>query len=560
MRLRWTIALAFIALALLQVAVVVPLALRNLSRLLTTQQEARVDQMMVAVDAEAARLREDVRAAMDELAQSQALEDVARDAARAPQPPHVTTAAATLMRPRNLDVLALLDDEGRTLSSGHLPARLGEPDDPLFALTRLPSRQVFSREVELSSPSGLVLAPAIVTARAIDYGDRRVWAIGGVLLDEARAKSLARLTGARVEVHSNGRLVAAAGETPRAPIRRAVGVGSVAEIRLAFSGADLIATRSEVLRAFIVLAALGFLLAIAAGFFISRRVTRPVEALTEAARQIALGTPGVKVPDASASGELKTLIATFNRMTDDLKTATDRLVASERIAAWQEVARRLAHEIKNPLTPIRMSLETLLAASQRGAGDERFMGIFKESANAMLEEVDRLKRIVDEFSQFARLPRPSLVAMNLSEAAQQVMSLYAPHDGLRYVAEFEPGLSVMGDRDQLTQILVNLVKNAEEAMAPQGGGTVSVRTFSSGPDAVLEVSDTGPGIPAALKERLFEPYVTSKPQGTGLGLAIALRIAQEHEGRLGADDAATSGARTATGAVFRLSLPRLSGR
>jgi two-component system, NtrC family, nitrogen regulation sensor histidine kinase NtrY len=560
MRLRWTIALAFIALALLQVAVVVPLALRNLSRLLAAQQEARVDQMMVAVDAEAARLREDVRAAMDELAQSQALEDVARDAARAPQPPHVTTAAATLMRPRNLDVLALLDDEGRTLSSGHLPARLGEPDDPLFAVTRFPSRQVLAREVELSSPAGLVQAPAIVTARAIDYGDRRVWAIGGVLLDEVRAKSLARLTGARVEVHSNGRLVAAAGEPPRAPLRRAIDLGSVTEVRLAFSGADLIATRAEVLRAFIVLAALGFLLAIAAGFFISRRVTRPVEALTEAARQISLGTPGMKVPDASASGELKTLIGTFNRMTDDLKTATDRLVASERIAAWQEVARRLAHEIKNPLTPIRMSLETLLAASQRGPVDQRFLGIFKESANAMLEEVDRLKRIVDEFSQFARLPRPVLTAMNLSEAAQQVMSLYAPHDGIQHVGMFEPGLWVLGDRDQLTQVLVNLVKNAEEAMSQQGGGTVTVRTFASGTQAILEVSDSGPGIPEALKERLFEPYVTSKPQGTGLGLAIALRIAQEHEGRLVAENVANPDAPDATGATFRLSLPRVSER
>jgi two-component system, NtrC family, nitrogen regulation sensor histidine kinase NtrY len=554
MRLRWTIALAFIALALLQVAVVVPLALRNLSRLLATQQEARVDQMMVAVEAEAARVRDDVRAAMDELAQSQALEDVARDAAKVPPPSQVTTAAQALMKPRGLDVLALLDDEGRTLSSGHLPARLGEPDDPLFAVTRLSGRQVVPRSVELSSSSGLVEAPAIVTARAIDYGDRRVWAVGGVLLDEARARSLARLTGARVEVHTKERLVTAAGDVPKAPIARVFPIGQVAELRLAFSGADLIATRAEVLRAFLALAALGLCLAVAAGFVISRRVTRPVEALTEAARQIASGTPGVKVPTAAASGELKTLVETFNRMTDDLKSATDRLVASERIAAWQEVARRLAHEIKNPLTPIRMSLETLLAASQRGPTDERFMKLFKESAVAVLEEVDRLKRIVDEFSQFARLPRPTLATLSLSDTAQQVMALYAPHDGLTYLADLTPGLEVLGDRDQLTQVLVNLVKNAEEAMAPQGGGTVTVKTYPDGKDAVLEVSDSGPGIPAELKTRLFEPYVTSKPGGTGLGLAIALRIAQEHDGRLVVDDAPDRGAR------FRLLLPRLSGR
>lgn len=555
MRLRWTIALAFIALAMLQVVVVVPLALRNLSTLLAAQQEARVDQMMIAVEAESARLREDVRAAMDELGQSQALEDVARDAAKVPAPPHVTTAAATLMRPRNLDVLALLDEEGRTLSSGHLAARLGEPDDPLFAVTKLPPKQVVPREVELSSASGLVQAPAIVTARAVDWGDRRVWAVGGVLLDQARATSLSKLTGARVEVHSGGRVITSAGELPKAPIRRALTVGSIAEIQLFFSGADLIATRTEVLRAFLMLAALGFFLAIVAGFIISRRVTRPVEALTEAARQIALGTPGVQVSGVSATGELKTLITTFNRMTDDLKSATDRLVASERIAAWQEVARRLAHEIKNPLTPIRMSLETLLAASQRGPVDERFMAIFKESAHAVLEEVDRLKRIVDEFSQFARLPRPTLVPLNLSEAVQQVMALYAPHDSVRYLTELEPGLLVLGDKDQLTQVLVNLVKNAEEAMA-SAGGTVTVRTRSAEGHVVLEVADSGPGIPPDVMARIFEPYVTSKPQGTGLGLAIALRIAQEHEGRMEGTNVPPPG----TGALFRLILPRLSAR
>ncbi len=552
MRLRWTIALAFVALALLQVVVVVPLALRNLSSLLERQQAARVDQMMVAVEAEAARLRDDVKAAMDELAQSQALEDVAKAAARVPPPPTVTTAAATLMRPRGLDVLALLDDSGRTLSSGHLPARLGEPDDPLFEVTRLPQKQVVPREVELSSASGLFQAPAIVTARAVDYGDHRVWLVGGALLDEARAKTLARLTGARVEVWSKDRLVAAAGVPPRAPYRRTLVVGPIAEVRLAFSGDDLIATRAEVLRAFLALAGLGLLLAVAAGFAVSRRVTRPVEALTEAARLIAAGTPGAKVPQTTASGELKTLIETFNRMTDDLKSATDRLVASERIAAWQEVARRLAHEIKNPLTPIRMSLETLLAASRKGPLDARFNVMLGESATLVLEEVDRLKRIVDEFSQFARLPRPSLAPMNLSDAARQVMALYGPHDGLTYQTGLEPGLTVLGDRDQLTQVLVNLVKNAEEAMAAQGGGTVAVRTSSQGAEAVLEVSDTGPGIPKDLKARLFEPYVTSKPQGTGLGLAIAQRIAQEHNGRLEADDAAGAGAR------FRLFLPRVS--
>jgi len=553
MRLRWTLALAFIALSVLQIAVVVPLALRNLSSLLAGQQEARVDQLMVTVDAEAQRLQGDVRRAMDELAASQALEDVARDAARVPAPAHVTTAATSLMTPRGLDVLALVDDTGRTLSSGHLPARLGEPDDPLFAVTKKAARTVVGTRVELSTADGLVSAPALVTARAIDYGERRVWAIGGVLLSEARAKDLSRLTGARVDIVSDGATFATAGTAAAPLLTRTLPVGDVATVRLTFSQADLVATRSEVLRAFLGFAGVGLLLSIVLGFMVSRRITRPVEALTDAAQKIASGTPGVKVESQGASGELKGLIESFNHMTGDLKDATDKLVASERIAAWQEVARRLAHEIKNPLTPIRMSLETLLAASTRGPLDDRFKGLFTESARAVLEEVDRLKRIVDEFSQFARLPRPELAVHDLADVVQPVMALYTAHDGIGFTLALEKGGLVSIDRDQLTQVLVNLVKNAEEAMVGRAGA-IHVRIKAGDEQVVLEVEDEGPGIPAELKARLFEPYVTTKPQGTGLGLAIALRIIQEHGGQLDVTDG------QAGGALFRISLPRVSVR
>jgi signal transduction histidine kinase len=549
-RLRWILALAFAALSLVQLAVVVPLALRSLSALLAAQHEARVDQLMVAVDAERARLEAEVQRTMDELAQSQALEDVARDAALAPAPAHVTTAAEALMTPRGLEVLALLDEQGRTLSSGHLPARLGEPDDPLFAATRPPARQVRCLRVALSAPEGLVDVPALVSARPVDYGERRVWIVGGVLLGQARAATLSRLTGAAVELVAGASVVAAAGTARPPTTTREVQLGDDVRARLGFSQADLVATREEVLRAFLGFAAVGLTLSLLLGALVSRRVTRPVERLTDAARRIAAGAPGVSVDAAGATGELKGLVDTFNRMTGDLKAATDKLVASERIAAWQEVARRLAHEIKNPLTPIRMSLETLLAASRRGPLDERFTRLLGESAQAMLEEVDRLKRIVDEFSQFARLPRPQLAPAALDEVVRPVMALYAPHDGLEFKAELAPGVRAAVDRDQLTQVLVNLVKNAEEALRGRPG-SITVRVFSGGAEAVLEVQDDGPGIAAELRARLFEPYVTTKDQGTGLGLAIARRIAEEHGGRLELLE------RAGPGACFRLTLPAL---
>lgn len=545
MRLRWTLTLAFLALAVAQVVVVVPVALRSLSALLDQQLQARLNQLMVAADAETARLEADVQRRMDELASSAALEAVAREAAEVPAPPEVTRAAMELMEPRGLDVLALVDDEGRTLSSGHLPARLGEPGDPLFAVTRTPTA-VQPVLVDVSSASGLTQAPAIVTARAIDYGERRVWAIGGVRVGEAHAAALARLTGASVEITSVGSPVAAVGDERAGVLRRRT-LGEVAQVTFRFSRADFFATRRQVLRGFLALALIGLLLSVALGFVVSARVSRPVDALTGAARQIASGAPGVLVETRGATGELRDLIDTFNRMTVDLKAATDRLVASERVAAWQEVARRLAHEVKNPLTPIRMSLETLRAATQRGPLDERFRVLFDESSRVVLEEVDRLKRIVDEFSHFARLPRPTLAELDLGATIAPLMALYSPHDGLRYDVRLASGVRARADKDQLAQVLVNLVKNAEEAM-PEGG-LVSVRVRAAETGAILEVEDEGPGVPSELKARLFEPYVTTKPQGSGLGLAIASRIAREHGGELSVHDAPRRGA------VFRLTLP-----
>ncbi len=545
MRLRTTLSLAFLALSLVQVATVVPFALRNLTALLTGQERQRLDRVMLAAEATAQRKQADTKAAMDELAQSRELEDVARDAdpKHLPPPASLTTAAARLMVPRGLQVLSLLDSTGRTLSSGHLPAHLGDIDDTLLEVTKQAPASLVPVMVELSDASGLRKAPALVTARPVDYGDARLWAVGGVLLDDAFAIELERLTGAQVEIVAGSERIASTGARPSSASVRRLEFPPVAEVRLSFSRAEMLATEAEVLRAFLAFASLGLALALLIGVAVSRRITRPLEALTDASRRIAAGELDVKV-QLPAQGELRTLIETFNRMTLDLQATTEKLVQSERIAAWQEVARRLAHEIKNPLTPIKMSLETLIALGRRG--DPRFNTMFQESAGAVLEEVERLKRTVDEFSQFARLPRPKLQRLDLGELATQVLQLYAPGK-ITYRADLQPGVAVDADRDQLTQVMVNLVKNAEESMA-ETGGEVTVQVAKDAASAWLEVRDQGPGIAAEQRARIFEPYVTTKSGGTGLGLPIAARIAQEHSGRLELLD-------SEKGARFRLTLP-----
>ncbi len=536
---------------------------------------------MLAVEATAQRRRDDAARAMDELAQSPALEEVAKDAARVPPPSSLTSAAANLMVPRGLQVLSLLDAEGRTLTSGHLPARLGDVDEALLAVTKAPPGTTLAVMVELSDATGLRRAPALVTARSVDYGDARLWAVGGLLLDDAFASELARLTGAEVEILAEGKTVATTGVQPQRSAERTLHFEPVAEARLRFSRAEMLATQAEVLRAFLAFASLGLALALLSGVLVARRITRPLEALTTASRRIAEGELDVRVEER-ASGEVRTLIDTFNRMTGDLQATTKALVQSERIAAWQEVARRLAHEIKNPLTPIKMSLETLLALGKRN--DPRFAATFQESAAAVLEEVERLRRTVDEFSQFARLPHPTLTRLSLTELATQVLTLYSAH-AVTYrlvgapptgspTLRAQPSSSTMkfargstnapgaspeltadvfvdADRDQLTQVLVNLVKNAEEAMP--SGGEVLVKVGGDATSAWLEVQDAGAGVPADQRSRIFEPYMTTKSGGTGLGLAIAARIALEHSGRLELLD-------SPSGARFRLTLPRASGR
>jgi nitrogen fixation/metabolism regulation signal transduction histidine kinase len=289
------------------------------------------------------------------------------------------------------------------------------------------------------------------------------------------------------------------------------------------------------------------------GHLAARLITRPLDALRGGAARLAAGDLDVRVR-ARATGEIGDLVVAFNAMTADLRASRERAAAAERVAAWQEVARRLAHEVKNPLTPIAMSVATLRDALAEGRPD--FPALFEEGASAIQEEVRRLKRIVDEFSRFARLPAPEPVEVAPAELVDALLALYpAPPPGVRLERAVEPGLPpVRVDRDQILQVLINLVRNGEEAMAA-AGGTLRVAARLDAGDVLLEVSDTGPGIPAEDLPRVLEPYFTTKAGGTGLGLAIAERIVRENGGRL--EVRSTPGA----GATFAVRIPasRASG-
>lgn len=290
--------------------------------------------------------------------------------------------------------------------------------------------------------------------------------------------------------------------------------------------------------------------ALVVAFLLARGLSRPIERLAAEARKVATGE--ARPIPVKGTGEIADLTAAFDRMIEDLETTRRRLAATSRVAAWREVARRVAHEVKNPLAPIRAAVETLRRL--RARDDPAFDEYFDEATRTVLDEVHRIANIVTEFTRFARLPPPRPTEVDLVELAKQVVALQragAPDAAVGVVVRGAPA-PVMADRDQIVQVLTNLLQNALDAVKGATRPAVSV-TVEPDPGAparvLLTVTDNGPGIAPEIAARLFEPYATTKPHGTGLGLAIAQRIAIEHDGELSLVVGAPPGA------AFRLALP-----
>lgn len=215
------------------------------------------------------------------------------------------------------------------------------------------------------------------------------------------------------------------------------------------------------------------------------------------------------------------------------------LISAQRANTWAEVARRLAHEIKNPLTPIQLSAERMLVKLAPRL-DEKDGELLRRSATTIVNQVGALKLMVDEFREYARLPAARLEPLDLNELVEDVIGLYqaSGSGSVRPRLDLDPALPlVLGDRTQLRQLIHNLVKNAQEAIEKQADPEVVVATVTASageasPVVRLVIRDNGPGFPSRLQGRLFEPYVTSKPRGTGLGLAIVKKIADEHGARI----------------------------
>jgi nitrogen fixation/metabolism regulation signal transduction histidine kinase len=339
------------------------------------------------------------------------------------------------------------------------------------------------------------------------------------------------------------------------------------------------ASRTEVyqgyLNVFALLLGITMVLTVALGTSLARGVTRRIHRLSAAINLVAEGDLGVRVP-VTGSDELTDLAKNFNRMIGEMAHSRERIEFLQRIGAWQDMAQRLAHEIKNPLTPIQLAVQE--CHRKYGGADDRYRALLDTTLEIVEEEVGTLRRLVGSFSSFARLPHAELAEANLSDflrdCENQLSHLEDPSLG-EGSADAEPipsqnveirwevppdEIRVAIDRQMLRRVVVNLVRNAVQAIRddrsrgpqPEGEviGHVLVSAAREGDGARIEVEDDGPGVAASMRGRIFDPYFTTKADGTGLGLAIVKKVVVEHGGEIEAARSARLG-----GARFVLHLP-----
>lgn len=482
----------------------------------------------------------------------------------------------------SLDFLDLLSPSGDIISSAHWPARFGYRNDWISLPADAQETNAFLTRVP--TPDGQ--ATGLVAVRSASAGEARAYVAGGKRLDAAFLSSLHLAPGARVflafspaeipGIDRPERLAALvdkvlhSGQPSTAVVQwtsdrasaesfygmpLARGSNVLGVLLVGNSLREQVALERSILRTGIIVGTSGILLGILLGWWVTERVTRPVERLAAGARSISNGDWSVRI-EAGSGDELGDLARAFNQMTEQLIAQRDRAIQAERVAAWRELARRLAHELKNPLFPLQITIENLQRA--RDAGPVQFDEIFRESTATLLAELAQLKTIIGRFSDFARMPPPVLQPTNVNEVVTGVMKLFDAQlskngalngvGNIRAHTELDSSLPpIPADSDQLGRALRNLILNAMDAM-PEGG-TLSVRTRASESGVRIEVADSGQGLTSEECERLFTPYYTTKQHGTGLGLAIVQSVVSDHRGRI----SVTS--EPGQGATFVLDLP-----
>jgi signal transduction histidine kinase len=539
---------------------------------------------------------QEVAAAVNRLAASERARAMAFELAQSGDAAAYLTEAQSMAQDAQLDFLEIVGADGKIVSSAQWPARFGYPEP---AAANASAKPFLKRE---NLPDGST-ALGLFAVHAV--GGTEVRLIGGERLDQSFLADLPVAPGMQIGLYSDansltatvnlstgasapfdpGRLLGPNGTVPAAvqyrnlidaartsgqqvsgivsptgrredslnataiPLTNEQGnVMAVLVVAIARSG--MVEAQQHIRAIAYGVAAGGILLAIAFSLWIAARVSRPIEQLAHAAEEVAGGNWDVRVPPRGRD-EVSVLARSFNHMTEQLVGQRDRLVQSERVAAWRELARRLAHELKNPLFPLQLTVENLVRA--RELPQAEFDEVFRESTATLATEIANLKTIIGRFSDFSKMPKPELERIDAKDVVERVRALYetfASRDAKIKIAVdvANAPMPLDADPELLHRALSNLVLNAMDAMPDGGVLTISARPVNE--KVELRVADTGQGMTPEECERLFTPYYTTKQHGTGLGLAIVQSVIADHAGTIAVESPAGGGA------TFIITLPR----
>ena len=502
---------------------------------------------------------------------------------------HYVNDATGAAQEQGLDFVEFVTSDGTLISSAQYRARVGYKEELVTATKDWRESHAFLRREEL--PDGVALS--LIAVRTSPVVEKPFYIIGGRRLDQNFLSSLVLPEGMRALLYRNletefnsASLTDGAGEVSfadrfqpviekiqkqPAPLVETIEWTQDPASAEMFHAIPLLGRNNELLAVLLVgssrkeivmltrriletagaVGAAALVIGLLLSWWISARITRPVEELAEGAREVAAGRWDTRI-DVRGSDEIGQLATAFNDMTRTLAVQRERLVQTERVAAWRELARRLAHELRNPLFPLQITLENLQRA--KTLPKDQFQEIFKESTATLKAELANLNTIVGRFSDFSKMPTPQLQRVNINEAVRSAARLFEPQFNAVgkptitpefYLAEKLPEIDA--DPDLLHRAMQNLILNALDAMP--AGGTLTLRTTARDGGVRLEVADSGQGLTPEECSRLFTPYYTSKKHGTGLGLAIVQSVVSDHGGTISVSSD------PGHGTTFRIDLP-----
>jgi len=584
MSLRQRLMLIFAITIMLAVLAVAWTISRQAEQAFQAADQQRTSAVIAQFRREFERRAEDVSARIERVAASERMSRLATEFRLTADASPYLMEAEGLAKDYELDYLEIIAADGSILSSAQWPARFGYGEQLPAA-----SQASFLKKEELAEGPPQI---GVFAYRTVPGVEPTVYVLGGKRLDRSflanlyssgdtqvflypvlgtsfDANELIGADGNVVVAHRfqsiveqarnsdrETRAVIAMGDRPQEWVDataiplRAPDATVLAVLIIANSQRGLVELQHQIRSIAYVVAGGGILVAIVASLWISLRVSRPIEELATAASQVAAGNWDTRVELVSRD-EVGALAKSFNQMTEQLSDQRERLVQSERVAAWRELARRLAHELKNPLFPLQLTVENLVRA--RSLPQQEFDEVFSEGAETLSAEIGNLKNVVARFSDFSKMPKPRLESVDLNAVVERVATFYAPVLKERQPAinfhwnEAGRPLLASADPELLHRALSNLLLNAMDAMP--NGGELTLALERREDFAVITVEDSGQGMTSEECERLFTPYYTTKQHGTGLGLAIVQSIVSDHKGTIRVESA------LGQGATFVIELP-----